>query len=207
MATYGPGIQRPVPVSTASALSLSVLIGLSMFLLDWTSKSLAVQILGESLIPLGVLSFGVVYNDAFAFSSGSGLVHPHTVVLIRLLGVALATFLFLRLHHLSRRVSVGFAFLIAGGAGNTADVLFRDGAVIDFIGTGPFTFLIAGEPLDIHFVFNLADVWAVIGLILLWPLIRQFGNAFNARVQRFERRFLARVKAVFARRLPARIMQ
>src|SRR5690606_37202157 len=103
MATYGPGIQRPVPVSTASALSLSVLIGLSMFLLDWTSKSLAVQILGESLIPLGVLSLGVVYDDAFASSSGSGLVHPHTVVLIRLLGVALATFLFLRLHHLSRR--------------------------------------------------------------------------------------------------------
>lgn len=180
------------PNGGVAMFRLATVVALAAFLLDWATKSWAVATVTGGMIPVGMFALTVVHNDAFAFSSGSGALSAANVLAVRMSMILLVTLLAVRLNTLDRRSAFGFALLIAGGLGNAADVIFRGGAVVDFISTTPITFTVAGEPLDMQFVFNIADVWVFVGIYLLWPLFRRLGIRAQERVAALERRILAR---------------
>lgn len=177
-------------------LRMATCVAVAAFLVDWATKSWALNTVHDATLPLGSLVLGVARNDAFVFSSGTGRVPPAVIAAARLL--VLIAVLFVSRHFIfaSRRCAVGLALLTAGGLGNAADVMFRDGAVVDFIGAGPFAFSWpGGEPVHLTLVFNIADVAILVGLGLLAPMIQQLAIAAQHQL-------LIRARAL-ARRLAA----
>lgn len=172
-------------------LRLSLILTVGAFAADVVTKTLATELLRDGGVPLGPLLLEVARNEAFAFSSG-GNAPPWLVLLVRGLGV-LAIFtagcIWGRGH---RRYALGFALILAGGAGNAVDMVLRGGAVVDFISTGPIHFG-ADQAMSMTFVFNLADVWILIGLVLVFPLLQQLGRAVQRRMAAFEARLLGRL--------------
>jgi lipoprotein signal peptidase len=133
---------------------------LAAFLLDWATKSWALQNVSQSALAVGSMTLSVARNDGFAFSAGSGFVSPWLIVLARL-GVLAGLGLFaFRVAEFTRLRAVGLALLFAGGLGNAADMILRNGAVVDFIGTGH------------GFVFNIADLLILAGMVASASLIR-----------------------------------
>jgi lipoprotein signal peptidase len=143
---------------------------LAAFLLDWTTKTWALHNVSQSALALGSLTLGVARNDGFAFSAGAGIISPWMILLARLaVLVTLGMFAF-RVAEFTRLRAMGLALLFAGGFGNAADIVFRNGAVVDFIGTGQ------------GFVFNIADVLILAGLLMSAPLIRLMGRYVRQRL-------------------------
>lgn len=174
-------------------LRLATLLAAAAFFADWASKSWALDHLEGSTMPLGALTLGVARNEAFAFSAGYGQVSPWLVVCARLAALIIIVLLCRRIAGLlDRRNACGVALVLAGGFGNAADLVFRGGAVVDFIGAGPFVFDWAGELIQLHVVFNAADIFILMGIGLLAPLIQRLGKAAQRRLAAWESRVLAR---------------
>jgi lipoprotein signal peptidase len=171
-------------------LRFAALVAAAAFLLDWATKSWALDTLEHAAMPLGALVLAVQRNDAFAFSAGSGHLPPALIIATRLLALVGVIMLSVRVGARNRRFAAGFALLLAGGSGNAADVLFRGGAVVDFIQAGPFHW--AGEPVHAGFVFNAADVAILIALGLLAPLIHEWSVGGQQRIAAWEARWLRR---------------
>ncbi|HEX6132651.1 MAG TPA: signal peptidase II [Longimicrobiales bacterium] len=171
-------------------LRFAVLVAIAAFLLDWATKSWALQALEHGGAPLGSLMLGIERNAAFAFSAGEGRLPFEVVIGLRILALAGVLLLFWRVGARNRRLAAGFALLIAGGSGNAADVLFRGGAVVDFIHAGPFTFEVGGELVHAGFVFNAADVAILLALGLLAPLIQEWSLGGQRRIAEWEARWL-----------------
>jgi lipoprotein signal peptidase len=180
-------------VAAHEVLRLAALVGIAAFLADFASKSWALDSLDGSTAPLGALVLGVERNDAFAFSSGSSVVSPKWVFAARLFALCGIAFLARRAMAASRRSAAGFGLLLGGGFGNAADVAFR-GAVVDFIGAGPFTFDWAGDLVELQFVFNGADLAILMGLGLLAPLISASALAAQRRLIDWESRWFRQRK-------------
>jgi lipoprotein signal peptidase len=162
-------------------LGYFVLLVAAAFMVDWLTKSWALINVGDSTLALGSLTLGVARNDGFAFSAGAGAISPWVVFAARLaVMVGLVTYA-LRLPALGRIPSTGLALLLAGGLGNAADTAVR-GAVVDFIGAGPLLFPMGGELYHLHFVFNVADVLILAGLLLAAPLIRMMARDARHRL-------------------------
>lgn len=170
-------------------LRFAVLVAVAAFLFDWATKSWALHLLDETL-PLSSLTLGVTRNDGFAFSAGAGAVPPMLIVATRVAALIIIVLLAGRIAVRSRRHACGIALLLAGGVGNAADLLFRGGAVVDFIGAGPFIFDWSGSLFHIHFVFNAADIFILVGIVLAAPLIRRVGRAIQQRCADWEQRWL-----------------
>lgn len=171
-------------------LRLATLVAIAAFLIDWATKSWALHALHDTAIPLGGLVLGIERNDAFAFSSGAGRFSPEVVLAIRLLALAAVVLISRRVATRSRRYAAGFALLLGGGFGNAADVMFRNGAVVDFIGAGPFTVEWAGSVTELGFVFNAADLAIIFGLGLIAPQVQQWSLDAQRRIARWEARWL-----------------
>jgi lipoprotein signal peptidase len=171
-------------------LRFATLVAIAAFLIDWASKSWALTTLGDMTMPLGALVLGVERNEAFAFSSGSGRFSPAVVIAVRLLALAAVVLMSRRVGSHSRRYAAGFALLIAGGFGNAADVMFRGGAVVDFIGAGPFRFEWLGEVTHFGFVFNAADISILLGLALIAPQIQTWSLKAQRNLGDWEERWL-----------------
>jgi lipoprotein signal peptidase len=170
---------------------LATLLGTAAFLLDWATKSWALRSLHGSVLPLGSLKLFVARNQAFAFSARHGELTTWLVVGVRFAMVLLIILLCRQISlRLTRRSACGAALLLAGGLGNSVDLLFRGGAVVDFIGAGPFTFDWAGEAARLHFVFNAADVFILLGIGLLAPLIQELARVIQRHLADWERRVL-----------------
>ncbi|MGH7448225.1 MAG: signal peptidase II [Longimicrobiales bacterium] len=168
-------------------LRFATLVAAAAFLIDWTTKSWALERVEHAAIPLGALMLGVERNDAFAFSIGDGTFAPGLILVLRLLAVAGVLLLSRQVGARSRRFAAGFALLAAGGFGNAADLMLR-GAVVDFIHAGPFHW--AGEPVHAGFVFNAADIAILLALGLLAPLIQEWAVGGQRRLTRWEARWL-----------------
>ncbi len=173
-------------------LRRATLIAIAAFLVDWATKSWALRAVGDVNIPLGSLVLGVHRNDAFAFSTAAGKVSPLLVMAVRISALVAVVILSRRVVAQSVRYSSGVALLLAGGFGNAADLLFRGGAVIDFIGAGPWTFTWAGERIHLGFVFNAADMAIFLGLGLVMPQIQLWAADKQKRLARWESRWLKR---------------
>jgi lipoprotein signal peptidase len=171
-------------------LRFATLVAIAAFLLDWATKSWALRALEDMAVPLGALVLGVERNDAFAFSSGSGQVSAGFVIAVRLLALAGVVLISRRVVVRCRRYAAGFALLLAGGFGNAADLMFRGGAVVDFIGAGPFRFEWAGEVMHFGLVFNAADISILLGLALIAPQIQTWALAAQRRLAQWEERWL-----------------
>jgi lipoprotein signal peptidase len=174
-------------------LRRATLIAIAVFLADWASKSWALQALQDVDIPFGSLTLGVHRNDAFAFSTAAGKVSPLLVMSVRIIALVTVIVLSRKVVASSVRYSTGIAFLLAGGFGNAADLMFRGGAVIDFIGAGPFSFNWAGERVHLGFVFNAADVAIFLGLGLVMPQIQLWAADKQRRLAQWEARWLKRL--------------
>ncbi len=168
-------------------LRFAVLVGLLAWLLDWVSKSWAQVTLVHAPIELGNrFLLRVAHNDALAFSSFQSI-PLESVLSLRITCIVVLAVLAVRFAAESRRLACAFALLLAGGLGNVADVVLREGAVIDFIGVRPIPFADA----DLAVVFNLADVWIKVGIVLAFPLIRRAALRTQEASDAFERRLLA----------------
>lgn len=168
-------------------LRFATLVAAAAFLLDWATKSWALQSLQYAAVPIGALTLDVERNDAFAFSMASGQVPAALVFALRLVMLAGALLIFVRVGARSRRIAAGFALLIAGGSGNAADLIFRGGEVVDLIHAGPFQ---VGGVMHAGIVFNTADIAILLALGLLGPLIRDWSVAAQGRLGEWESRWL-----------------
>jgi lipoprotein signal peptidase len=168
-------------------MRLAALIGIAAFLADWASKSWAVAALTHATPTLDSLLLAPAHNDAFAFSAGADRVASGFVMGARLVALYGVGVLFGRVVVRDRRSAAGFGLLLGGGFGNTADLAFR-GAVVDFINVGPFTFDFAGELMNLHFVFNGADLAILFGIALLAPRIRSCALEAQRRIGEWETR-------------------
>lgn len=160
-------------IDPPDATRISLLMITAAWLTDYATKSWAVSMMGEASFELGRLSLEVVANPAFAFSLGHGIVSGEAVALTRAAGV-LAVAIFLRTFvgvHDNLRSLTGYALIVAGGLGNTLDHVVQGGAVIDFIS-------LSGV------VFNIADLWILLGVVLLYPSIRSFARSAREPLSR-----------------------
>lgn len=173
-------------------LRFAALVAAAAFLLDWATKSWALEALEHAAMPLGSLMLGLERNDALAFSAGSGQLPPVVVIAVRLLAIAGVIALSVQVGARNRRYAAGFALLIAGGSGNAADMLFRGGAVVDFIHAGPFH--VRGELVHAGVVFNAADLAILLALGLLAPLIHEWSAGTQRRLAQWEKRWLRSVR-------------
>ena len=173
----------PAQSLRSTPVRLAALTATAAFLLDWATKTWALGNVHDTVMPLGGLALGVARNDGFAFSSGGGQFSPATIFAARLLILTAVLYTFRGVLARSRRSAVGLALVTAGGFGNAVDVMFRDGAVVDFIAAGPFVFTWReSEPLHFTFVFNLADIAILIGLAMLAPVIQKWAIAVQLRL-------------------------
>lgn len=174
-------------VLRSDALRLAVLLALACFLADWATKTWAVaNVTAPNIIQLRPwLWLAVVRNDAFAFSTGGGI-PVESIAILRITGLVVAIILGLRFAAQSRRFATGFALLVAGGLGNTTDLFFRDDAVVDFIAAGPFELQLAGIATGFDIAFNIADLWILTSIVLLFPLIRTAGAHARAASEALE---------------------
>jgi lipoprotein signal peptidase len=173
-------------------LRLATLIAVAVFLLDWATKSWALHMLRDVTAPLGSLVLGIERNDALAFSAARGRFAPAVILGIRLLAMTAVIYFSRKVVVTSRRFATGVALLLGGGFGNAADVVFRGGSVVDFIGAGPFTFHWAGERVHFSFVFNVADVAILLGLALVAPQVQRWAVQQQRRLAQWESRWWRR---------------
>ena len=177
-------------LGTHELARLMILVAVAAFLADWGGKSWAVRRLGDTMIPLGGLTLGVVRNEGFVFSTGHGVVSFGGIALARLTALAVLLVLCYRgAEMLDRRYAFGVALIIAGGLGNTTDLFFR-GGVVDFIWVSPIVVDGLETLLEMNLVFNLADLFILIGIGLLAPLIQRSGRSIQGRIARWEMRIL-----------------
>lgn len=181
--------------SRAGLFRLATLVTLAVLLADVASKTWAVAVVGTGYVDLGLVALTVVENDGLAFSTGAGALDQAVVLTLRLAALAGLLLLAWRFWADSLRCAIGFALVLGGGLGNASDVAFRDGAVVDFISTTPIARALAGSSMAEGFVMNLADLWILAGLFLLYPLFRVLGLAAQRRFRDVEERVLGRDRA------------
>jgi signal peptidase II len=169
-------------------IRFAILLAAAVFLLDWATKSWALQSLEHTSIAVGAVTLDVERNSGFAFSTGAGRVPAEVVFAVRLAAIGGLLLLFVRAGARSRRIAAGFALLIGGGLGNTADLLFRGGEVVDLVHAGPVQ---VGSFVHAGIVFNGADLAIFIALGFLAPLIREWAASVEHRIAAWDARWVS----------------
>ena len=137
--------------------------------LDQTSKWAIMRVLDLEALRrveiLPFLDFAFVWNHGISyglFSSGSELVRWLLISLTLAVTAYLARAMITTLGPLTR---LGYALIIGGALGNLVDRMIH-GAVVDFISTHYAGYY--------WYVFNLADIWISLGVVLLlWGFWRE----------------------------------
>lgn len=132
-------------------------IAIVFLLLDQITKIIAICTNVNVEILNNVLSFKLVFNNGIAFGIGQDKsIATFVVTNLIVLGLIMR-FIWLQKDRMDTITMYGLFMILAGGFGNFIDRVFR-GQVVDFIEIFPST----------HFpVFNLADIYIVIGWIIL----------------------------------------
>lgn len=142
---------------------IAVIVAVLLVGLDQVTKYLALMQLkpvGSVTFVEGFMDFTFVENRGVAFGMFSG--QKWFILLLTGIIVAVMVYYFVRLPH-SRQyqwVRGAMVLVLAGAVGNMIDRIFR-GYVVDF-----FEFTFFDWP-----VFNVADIYVVVGVILLAILI------------------------------------
>jgi lipoprotein signal peptidase len=182
-----PSPPYPVlPQSRAGRRRLTLLVLLAVFMTDVASKSWALAMAGTGFGDTSFIEIALAENTGLAFSTGTGTLTGFQVLAIRLTVLSVLVLVALRFALERLRFALGFGLVLGGGLGNAWDGAGPDGAVVDFISTAPMS------PLEGGVVLNLADLWIITGLALLYPLFRLAGRAAQGRFREVEARLLRR---------------
>lgn len=130
----------------------SIIFILVLVVLDQLAKF---YFFGKNIYFFKYLSFNFVANTGVSFGLFSG--YNLLFVLFSLVVIGFILYIYKK----ERRFSLALNFILAGAVGNLVDRLFR-GYVVDFVDLGFWP------------VFNLADVFIIIGgLILVYYLVKE----------------------------------
>ncbi len=138
-----------------------VFLSLGLIILDQLSKIL-ISALVKSPIGNNIFKIEVVSNTGIAF----GLNNSSNVsnILLSLIVIALIiSFIKRQSERIDNKTMVALSLMISGGIGNLIDRIIR-GGVIDFIKVYKFP------------IFNLADIFVVVGWILLIVFILMYST-------------------------------
>jgi lipoprotein signal peptidase len=190
----GPAREGSIRISThttdsrAELVRLTILVMIAVLLADVASKNWAMAVVGAGQVELGIVVLTVVENDGLAFSAGAGVLTEEAILRLRLAALAGLLILAARFGLASHRFAIGFALVLGGGLGNASDIVFRDGAVVDFISTTPVARAVAGSRTAEGVVMNLADIGIFAGLAMVYPVFRMIGVSTQRRFQDVEER-------------------
>lgn len=178
-----PADPSPVPAWIAVPAA-GVLVAADQLLKGWALTHLSS---GQAVTPFipGWIEWTLTFNTGAAWSLFSDLAHP--LALGRLLfGLGILAFLFIRSQ--PPVPSTAISLLAAGALGNAIDGL-RAGRVTDMITSPALDNLSRLAGSDRFPVFNLADVFVVVGVILLLGMaVGKERNEKRAQLQREARR-------------------
>lgn len=146
----------------------------ALAVIDRLTKSLAVNAISEGeiihLLAFGdtdILSFTMHRNTGAAFSSFTG--KTGMLIAVTIIAIAAMVVYFHKEKHKHLLMTLSFALVVGGGIGNLIDRCTQM-YVVDFICLFPFTF-----------VFNAADVFVVVGAVLLVAYYLFFDEKYKKR--------------------------
>jgi signal peptidase II len=151
-----PAAASPAPPLLRATVVVAVVVAVVALVVDQVSKVVALSVAAHGPVDApGPLSVRLVANRGVLL----GFAAPMWAVLVGT--VLFAVFAARSLRGATTRSAVGAGLLLGGAAGNLFDRLvhragFPDGAVVDWIGWGR------------GLTFNLADVFLIVGVVLLW---------------------------------------
>jgi signal peptidase II len=160
-----------------SFLRRFLIITVLVILADQLSKTLAIRLLppGESIPVLGdFFRLTLVLNPGGVFGSKLGSQNFYTLISILAIGVIL--WFILRTRAKENNLMTGLCLVLGGAVGNLID-RFRFGEVVDFLDFDFFNINLSSKPIlffkfpgfsiDRWPVFNLADSFVLIGMVLV----------------------------------------
>lgn len=138
----------------SNILKMGLIIFVILLVIDQISKIIAINTNVNITIIDNILNFRLIFNKGIAFGIGQGKnIGTFVVTNIIVLGIIIR-FIWLQKERIDALTMCSLFIILAGGAGNFIDRLFR-GQVVDFIEVFP----------NIHFpIFNIADICIVIRL-------------------------------------------
>jgi len=158
--------RRLAPGTAFAACALAVATA------DLITKQLAVTLIGDRVLPVRMLGdsirLAVVLNDQSAFGVSLGPYTWHLNLAFTFLAIVLSVSLCRALAALDGLAPIVLGLIAGAATGNLISLIFSRGGVIDFVAVRSHT----GNEL----VFNLADVAAMLGLLLIlrtaWTVTR-----------------------------------
>lgn len=141
-----------------------ILIALGVFLLDNNIKNYIEQHyrLGEKKdILKGKITISKHHNSGFSLNMLDDRIDIVKKVSVVLMGILALTFIFILPQKRKRLMKLGLALCLGGAASNVKD-RFKRGYVVDY-------FSINIKPIK-HIVFNLADIFILIGAFIIYIL-------------------------------------
>ena len=139
-----------------------------LILVDQLTKLLVMNTmtLGQSIVLIpGLFEFHYVHNPGAAMGLMQNIPHSRVILIILTIAVVVGVIWAIATRRIHSRLALwAVTLILAGGVGNLIDRIFR-GVVVDFM-----LFEFSWFP----FVFNVADIFVVVGGgLIVWYLVRE----------------------------------
>lgn len=144
----------------SKALKIILFFSIFLILIDQISKFI-VQYYYEEPIGNGLLSITLIENTGMAFGLNTG--NTKNIVLTIIVLFIIANFIRNQKERIDTKTAMALSMILAGGVSNLIDRIVQ-GGVIDFINIQKFA------------IFNLADIYIVIGWVLLVIFLIKFNR-------------------------------
>ena len=141
-------------------LKLTLIIVISLIIIDQLSKFLIIKHYHE---PIGneFIKIEIAENQGIAFGINSG--NNKNIIITIIVLIIIINFIRNQIERIDTKTNISVSMILAGGISNLIDRIFR-GYIVDFISLNNFA------------IFNIADMFIVIGWILLIIFIIKFAK-------------------------------
>lgn len=141
-------------------LKLTLIIVILLIIIDQLSKILIIKNYHE---PFGnkLIKIEIAENKGIAFGINSG--NNKNIIITIIVLIIIINFITNQIDRIDTKTNISVSMILAGGISNLIDRIFR-GYVVDFISLKNFA------------IFNIADIFIVIGWILLIIFIIKFAK-------------------------------
>lgn len=147
-------------------IKILVILTILLIVIDQASKLTAKNLLGENLIGSEDFGLGIVFNTGMALGFYDG--NAKNIVLTSFILIIVCNFIRNQIERIDAKTAVALSLVLAGGFSNLIDRIFRKG-VLDFIKSFGVT-------------VNLADIFVVVGWILLVKFLIDYQKTDNPKV-------------------------